>query len=446
MSEQNTRDLKFRHELYPGSAALLALSEDITASVLNHEQATGRRQRHRRKDDLNSFRNAVAVIVANLAYSFVFPGSGSGALILPLGHPRSTASLTQPGFGKALKSTIDALEAIGILHLTMPDDAFHAATVAPSEVFRREVFSRGVGHSDDFLRRQVLDPICMTRRDAWKRRHPCIIPVSDDAARYREEVRRLNAWLADADLSYVGADEVDTGDRLMRRHFSLPSHVKDIRLAYGGRFFGGFWQPMRKQLRRHIRIDGEEIAELDYGQILPRLAYGLVGTMPPRGDLYGFGSSLAGNHYRPAVKKALNAMLFSSRPMRAWPLEIADGLPHGVTVGKFRAALIDRHPALAPLLECGVGYDLMFQESEVIGGVLRCCMDQGITALPIHDAVLCATSSVSAVQTIMLEQSRLVSGHSIPVGVEVLEEEEECSPLPVFVPAMTPSTTTIHLP
>jgi hypothetical protein len=431
MSEQNTRDLKFRHELYPGSAALVALSEDITASILDHEQATGRRQRKRREDDLNSFRNAVAVIVANLAYSLVFPGSGSGALILPLGHARGAASTIQPGFGKALKSTIDALEAVGVLHLTMPNDAFHAATVAPSEVFLREVFNRGVGHSDDFLRRQVLDPICMTRRDAWKRRHPCIIPVSDDAVRYREEVRALNAWLADADLSYVGTDEVDTGDRLMRRHFSLPSHVNGVRLAYGGRFFGGFWQPMRKRLRRHIRIDGEEVAELDYGQILPRLAYGLVGTPPLGGDLYALGSSLAGNRYRPGVKKALNAMLFSSRPLRAWPLEITDGLPHGMTVGTFRATLIDRHPALTSLLECGVGYDLMFQESEIIVGVLRDCMDQGITVLPIHDAVLCATSSASAVQTIMIEQSRLISGHSIPVGVEVLESEGECSPLSV---------------
>ncbi|WP_321335006.1 hypothetical protein [Breoghania sp.] len=419
------RDRKFRHELFPGSPALVALSEETIAVVLQHEAANALRRRKRRTADLEAFRNAVAVIVANLAHVIAFPGSDTGAVILPLGHPRGHRADHLPGFRESLKATVEALEAVGVLSIVWPDIPSHATALRPTEAFRREVHARDIGAPSDFLRRLVLDPVCLTRKDTFKRREELTVPAGVEADTIRAEVRVFNAWLARADIDYDGPDMIDTDDRLLRRRFNLPPRVEDPCLRYGGRLFGGFWQTMKRSLRGHIRIDGEPIAELDYGQILPRLAYASVGAEPPPGDLYDLDLPGPSDVQRCVLKKAFNTLLFSARRLRAWPLEIADALPdlgpdNPVSVARFRRALLRRHPALRPVLENGVGHALMHMESRVLCGVLRECTDKGIVVLPIHDAVLCPVSAVPAVKTIMETQALLVCGCSIPVEAKPL--------------------------
>jgi hypothetical protein len=312
------------------------------------------------------------------------------------------------------------MEGAGVLRIMAPEKAFHATAVGPTEGFMREVEERGIAGGSDFLRRQVLDPICLSRKDAYGRRERFSIPETREADAARSEVRGFGEWLSGADLGYVGAEMIDTGDRRLRRHFNLPPHVAEPCLSFGGRLFGGFWQPMKRNLRQHIRIGGERVVELDYGQIVPRLAYAEAGAEPPDGDLYELGSASLSRDHRSGVKRAFNALLFASRRLKAWPLEIVDKLPGGLTVGQFRNALCHRHPALGPLLEQGVGHALMNRESTIICGVLRRCMNGGIVVLPIHDAVVCPASSVMEVRRIMGEEALSVSGQFIPVGVEYL--------------------------
>lgn len=48
----------------------------------------------------------------------------------------------------------------------------------------------------------------------------------------------------------------------------------------GGRLFGGFWQRMSKAERlMHIKGNGEDVVELDYGLIMPRLVYAFAGRV-----------------------------------------------------------------------------------------------------------------------------------------------------------------------
>lgn len=246
------------------------------------------------------------------------------------------------------------------------------------------------------------------------------MPKTIQADEIQYEVRTFNEWLAGADIAYVGNQRIDTGDRLLRRRFNLPSHVSSLEhetgLDYGGRLSGGFWQTMRKTERHQIRIDVEPVVELDYGQIIPLLAYAEVGAVPECGDLYNIDGF---QDHRPAVKKAVNALLFVAHPLMAWPKEIAEALPEGVTVKLFKDTFLSRHPALAPVIEKGIGYRLMNKESEVLCGVLRSCMDKGIVTLPIHDAVLCSVSSTSYVEAAMLDQAHRLSGGFIPVDVGI---------------------------
>ena len=62
---------------------------------------------------------------------------------------------------------------------------------------------------------------------------------------------------------------------------------------------------LKKETRRsQLIIEGEQIAEIDFGQSTLRLLYAEIGQFPPHGDLY----SVAGlEQYREGVKKLMTA-------------------------------------------------------------------------------------------------------------------------------------------
>ncbi|WEK51158.1 MAG: hypothetical protein P0Y66_03760 [Candidatus Kaistia colombiensis] len=303
--------------------------------------------------------------------------------------------------------------------VTLPTELHQATTIAPSGGFRGEVLSYAFT-MHDFRWSPVIDCIRLNRKDRQGRREAFAIPTTAEAALYREEMAAINGYLASADIAYVGNDPVDTSDRLMARYFNHPPHVPRPSLDLGGRMFGGFWQGLKRGARRHIRINGEPIVELDYGQMFPRLAYAHVQASPGTDvDLYAL-PQLADirPEHRSTVKKAFNALMFKAGAMRKWPPEIAEGLPSGCSVKAFRKALLARHPSLADILNTGIGYRLMNRESCIMCRVLMGCIALGITVLPIHDAVLCPASAAFMVQQIMADAARYVVGHTVPVSVK----------------------------
>jgi hypothetical protein len=129
-------------------------------------------------------------------------------------------------------------------------------------------------------------------------------------------MQRINRWLAEADIVFegmVGSRDrvVNNTDRLLRRYFNNGSFEE------GGRLFGGFWMQMKKRDRYEgIRIDGDEVISLDYGQMTPRLLYGHAGVTPPTEDAY----TLPGlEFHRDGVKKVFNAMLYANKPLGRMP-------------------------------------------------------------------------------------------------------------------------------
>jgi hypothetical protein len=416
MLSDRARDRKFRHELFPKGPRLVHLAEAVISDLLEYERRAGVRQRARKPGDHAAMVNAVNVIVANLAHATLFPPKDRTAIILPLGHARGQQTGAVPqGFGKGLPATVEVLHGLGLLTLARPDHARLAATIEPTDGFRQTVREAGI-RGGDIGRRVVLDRLRLSRRTGGSGREYLPVPDTPEACRFRTEMDTINGYLAGADIAYLGNEPVDIGDRMLVRHFNLPRGVTTPCLDCGGRLFGGFWQPMRKEQRQHIRIAGEPAVELDFGQVFPRLAYGLVGGVPPdTEDLYHL-PELAGE-YRPGVKKGFNALLYGTR---RWGHDIAQMLPATWTASRLRKALIQHHPMLADLLQPGsiAGYRLMFLESSIMVAVLLACIGSGITALPIHDAVLAPASASTIVSGIMERESQPMAGVSIPVVCE----------------------------
>ncbi len=165
--------------------------------------------------------------------------------------------------------------------------------------------------------------------------------------------------------------------------------------------FGGFWQQMGREDRlRRLRIDGERVADVDYGQLYPRLCYALEALPQPLGDLYAIPGF---EKHRAGIKKLFNAMLFAETPLKRWPSDTLDLFPEGSKLADIIDAVGELHPAIAHRFGTGFGFTLMAVESAMLLSVLRSLFAQKITALPIHDAVMVATPRAETAKNAMLK-------------------------------------------
>ena len=229
----------------------------------------------------------------------------------------------------------------------------------------------------------------------------------------RKEVQRINRDLRDAPLKLMTDDDgraiyfteegqpVDPTRRSLRRIFNNGTWYE------GGRLFDGFWETMRRGDRfKFLRIctkanpDGERIANVDFGQLFPTLAYHRVSLRPPDGDLYdivGDGSS------REGWKKLVNSMLFAKEPMTRWPEKTSALFSKGTKLQDALAFVRHVHAPIAKLFGTGVGYKLMRVESGILIEALGVFAGRGITALQLYDSVLVAESEAAAAKGVMAD-------------------------------------------
>ena len=230
-------------------------------------------------------------------------------------------------------------------------------------------------------------------------------------------MRRINACLERATITFEddSGDPVDVHERTLRRMFVI--HDGDPlpqRFDLSGRLFGGFWQGLQRSRRPGIRIDAEPVAYLDFSSMFARLAYASKGVQPPPGDLYAIPGL---EDHRDAIKLGVSALLFDQHARRQWPKtdEPDQRLPSGWTLGRFRAALVEHHPAIGLCFGTGLGFHLMHTESEIMVRVLTTLSSEGITALPLHDAILVRRSHVTKGKEAMEAASREMTSYILPV-------------------------------
>src|SRR5262249_12525075 len=95
--------------------------------------------------------------------------------------------------------------------------------------------------------------------------------------------------------------------------------------------------------------------------------------------------------------------------------------PERVCIEHVAGMIKARHAAVAPLFCTGIGHRLMFIEATILVEVLLRLIDTGITALPIHDAVIVAKASAGTARDIMRDVFREHIGGGV---VEAAIEEE----------------------
>jgi hypothetical protein len=408
---------------------LRRLVDEAVSLIAQYERETEARQRQRRPVDQTRHLMAIEVTVCNLAYAVLMPPETGRIALLTGNGTRGFTRYENPAFGRPFRDLLHALDAIGWLTLERgcrDGRVGTASSIAPTNTFFSRVHEAGISLTD-FGRVEGEEVILFSRKvdtgaNHQTRKEMVNYPETASTRAHRETMESLNAFQAKADIIFLddGLGTVDLQNRVQRRYFLCDTDgIPD--LSCGGRLYGGAWQNLKRNRRRHIRIEGEPVALLDYSAMAPRLAYASVGVAPPPGDIY----ALPGIDpiHRPAVKKALNTLLCDRhRRQRGWP-EPGEGdprLPRDWTVPRFLAALQERHPSLMPCIGTGMSPRLQNLESAILTEVMVEMKARNIPVLSIHDALLCPASRSSQVKEVMEEVALSTTSFHIPVSGQSL--------------------------
>lgn len=160
---------------------------------------------------------------------------------------------------------------------------------------------------------------------------------------------------------------------------------------HGGRLYGGWWMSLPKRERLLLTIDGEAVAELDYGQLHPSILYARIHE-ELEGDAYTVGdwtSPPTRDLGKTTFARMLNTTTDDGEP-RA--IQMADGdaekLPPGVTWEEYLAAFQRRLAPIADRFWIGEGLRLQREDSDVAVSVLATMEEHGVTTLPVHDSFI----------------------------------------------------------
>jgi hypothetical protein len=259
--------------------------------------------------------------------------------------------------------------------------------------------------------------IQVTARPATKRIGPKKLPKvwidyedTEESIRLRRELDEINRFLSSRSVTLRG--DSMPAFTLVRR-FGLRREVDPLRFDLHGRLYGGFWMFLKADERRHLRIDGEPIEDLDFVSMFPNLAYRHVGKEPPPGDLYLMPGL---EQHRDGAKAGVSTLFSYATEMKSLPTSVKELLPDGWTARRFRKVVFAKHPDLVPLFESDILLDFMFTESQILMVTLKRLMAQRVPALPMHDGIMVPGSKAEAAKRAMQQASKEVVGVSLPVA------------------------------
>lgn len=418
--------------------------KDVVLGVLSELLSLKSRKRARKAKDKLSFELCNDCIVSNMCYVFLRYGPDHPIVI---SRKISNCDLNNNEYmpQRTFIACVDRLEACGYLKQCLGIGSKTHTTITSTHKLHDLIIDNGVDFS--CFRECDMRPLVVLRRTALSKagrkakKSSVRFQHTHETSAMHERVSAINLFLSEADIDYINDTEADVRispyDRSLVRYFSVLSN-QGIRFDQGGRLFGrAFWLNMKSDLRQGIRIDGEPVADLDFSNLGPRIAYHLAGHEAPDGDLYDLSGLLDGydhsdNAQRKAIKRAFASCLNGGRggkrgtkPEGDKPgtTGILDPLPRGITAAKIRKAVITKHPVLEPFFEpreVPVGFTIMFLESQILLCALEKLMALGVVALPQHDGLMVAGSNAGIAQEALQAASREVLGVTIPAELKAV--------------------------
>lgn len=414
-TRQEERNKPFDPYHTPRSDKMKAIVEDVINQVENYEKYRHKRLRRRNLRNQIHFKKIITALVCGLTHEHLVNPGVRGMI------PREKQALGKKDplkpeiYTEALIDILDALAAPEMSFVNQTKGKFPRRTVISAG---QRLIGRIKDHKivhDDLDTVDAEEPIILKGQKNYYGQTSERIPYKEswDTKKYRAEMQEVNSWLKKADIQYASSlasdlqTQVDISDRCLKRIFTNGSFKS------GGRLAGGFWQNLKGEHRNDIRVNGEQVIQLDYGQILPRLLYSEAGANPPDGDIYaipGFENA------RDGLKKIMAAMQFFSKRMTRFPKDTKELFPKGCKLKTVIEAIETKHAPIKDQFFKNKGHEMQFHESQILVRLLLKLKRRNITALPIHDCVIVAQSKAEEVRRVMKDVFKEYTGHEIPVS------------------------------
>lgn len=416
MSEQ-LPPLWFDSQYRARSPELRHIIKDFAKHLSGAEISKGLRVRARTDISRRNFLVSVEALACNLLLLSLM--GDHVALAVPRSHGFiwSKGRYANPVYGQHFLDAVDLMAKLGLLRKV-------------STGFRRSATIKGLSlvaptkRLVKFLPLQDFDWRTVKRLDepellilkAGKNDEGQSAPVdyreSARTKQLRSQVQRINNWLRDAAIEIVHSDKDmhigKDGQLVLLHRRSLRRIFNNGIWQNGGRLAGGFWMSMARAERfERIRLDGKPIADVDYRQLFPRLAYARAQAAQPEGDIYDVAGDGTG---RDGWKMLLNAMLFADGRLGNWPKGARAHFPEGTKLRDAVEMLKRKHPPIAHLFGTGLGFKLMRIESDMLISVVASLFKRGITALPLHDAVLVGRPHAETARKVMQDEFAFRTG------------------------------------
>lgn len=390
--------------------------KEFTRHLMAQESKLALRSRTRKDEDRRKFATTVEAVACNLLLLGIFPSNKALAVPLDNNMMWGANRYRNPVYGQHFLSLLGLMERLKLLKKIRTGFRVSKTIKALSLVEATTGFGKHFPKvtSESFRREQEPEILILKEgKDDDDKAVLVNYPESKRTRRFRNQVNRLNEHLMKADIELANArasirlgkdgEVIATYRRTLRRTFNNKSWQR------GGRFSGGFWMTMTRADRfRRIHIGGKPVVDVDYQQLFPRLAYARARAPQPTGDLYDVTGDGTG---RDGWKLLLNALLFARGTLKRWPRECSPLLP-GLNFKHAVELLKEKHQPIAHLFGTGVGFELMFMESEMLITVVTHLFANGVPALPLHDAVIVARPHAKAAKAAMEEVFRLHTGQN----------------------------------
>lgn len=402
---EEQKDLFFDPKTAPSTSKAKDACKEFITHFIAAEEHHAPRTRQRKSKDAEILEQQLSAILGNLVVGAVRKKP------TPIAVTQSKSVLgrknSHPVLNDKLPEVLKVLHKANLLTHTLGSHPRGKQSTIEAAFEGITIINRYGLTRNDFRHREREPIVLRARKTAEEKQKKkpgkeLPLPETEDAQRMREEVMRLNDYIAEQKIEYFGnRDDIDDERRSMHRVFN------NGRLYEGGRLYGGFWQSLSGDKEGHpderedIEINGEPVIGLDYGQIGVRILYSFEGKQLEMEDAYvlpGWENS------REGIKKLLNAMINdpTSQPKAIKKLfGDRQGLKVPELTQEAVSSICEHHAAIRGHFAGTSTGRLFYEESNHLMRLLMELIDMNIPALPVHDCLYVRMSDASTVRELM---------------------------------------------
>jgi len=237
---------------------------------------------------------------------------------------------------------------------------------------------------------------------------------------FRVEVRRINQHLKAHPCHYGGSHRVNLIDDHVVRIFNNGDWLQ------GGRLYGYWPMNLPKSERHYLSIDGEPLADLDFGSCFVALLHVYDGTefdpdAPDPFMIEGY------EPQRELIKQCAYAILNAPHRIKNYPEKISqeDGSRPSMPWRMMEEVVFTHVPLFEAYAYTALGLKLMRLESDILIRVLLDLIERGIGFIPMHDGIMVPQSKKQVTHNLMLRHYHALTGQRINIKEKTIRKPSQ---------------------